>query len=425
MIKFDNCNSNANILSIYSEKIAFFSQDLKEYLLSNNFAFEKDNKLFLYNSPAAYSACLNDNIFLNKLQIKNIIYDTFTNCKYIQRLDNKFILLDEKTLNNLYLEFSKITYKGYINTQSIDIALNAKAYKSEIDKLTNFFYDLPEWDKQERIKYFFSNYVKTKHNQKYCEKIAFYLFDSILKRAFALESENKEIKTDTCLVFLGKKGLGKSSLIRYLATQKEWFTEISFTKMDEAKRLIIGKMLCEIPELKGYDTAAIEDIKAFLTATTDNWKVNHKEETKSNTRRCIFIMTSNNLNFLRESEDRRFAPIEIEQINFEKIKEDLKQIYAEAFNYFQNNIKNYDYKTEIEPMILNAQKNYLESDPWDETILKLLEEKNEIKSTDVLFRLNIPNNKQKRSDILRINKIFQRLGLKRKIKDGYKFYSLP
>ena len=38
MIKFDNCNSNANILSIYSEKIAFFSQDLKEYLLSNNFA---------------------------------------------------------------------------------------------------------------------------------------------------------------------------------------------------------------------------------------------------------------------------------------------------------------------------------------------------------------------------------------------------
>lgn len=423
MKKEDYCNSNSNIINFFSKKLTLINEELKEYLLSQNFAFEKNDKLFLYNSPAAYSACLNENNFLEKLLIKDIVFDSFTDSKYIQRLDNTFELLNEKTLNNLYLEFSKITYKGLINTQSIDIALNVKAYKSEIDRLTNYFHELPKWDGKERIKTFFTEYVKTKHSTEYCEKIAYYLFDSILKRAFALKSKEKEAKNDTCLVFLGKKGLGKSSLIRYLATQKEWFTEISFTKMDEAKRLMIGKMVCEIPELKGYDTAAIEDIKAFLTATTDNWKINHKEETKANTRRCIFIMTTNNLNFLRESQDRRFAPIEIEQISFEKIKEDLEQIYAEAFYFFSNNIKNYEYTHEIEPMLLKIQENYLESDPWDEIVLKLLSEKNEIQSIDVLLKLNIPKEKQKRSDIMRVNKIFQRLGLKRKIKNGYNFYS--
>lgn len=421
MSKITNINylQHNNVVSLHTNSISNCSQPiitekLQENLITKNLAFYKKDKLTIISCLASYMECFNDKDFLNSIGIKKLYIDTFTNQQYIEMIDSSTKLLDQKALNNLYLSFSYVT--NQINRLDLTTAINILSNEHSLDCIANYFNSL-HWDGKERIKNFFTNYVKTTHKNQYNELLSYFLFNSIVSRSMAI---NKHVKVDTSLVLLGKKGLGKSSLAKILAIKNEWFTEISFSKMTDARRLMQGKIVCEIPELTGYSRSSIEDIKAFMTTSIDKWIEKYQTNETSIIRRSIFIMTSNDLNFLRESGDRRFAPVEITNINLNAIKEDLNQLYAEAYTYYLNNRKiNY---SDLEELILREQTQYMQEDPWDEIILKMAEDSKLLKSVDVLNALGIPKESQGQRHLRRINSIFERLNFSKIKKQGFYYW---
>ena len=78
-------------------------------------------------------------------------------------------------------------------------------------------------------------------------------------------------KFDQVLLLQGAQGAGKSTAIRTLAMEDEWFTDnLSISpKSQEVIEQTSGKLIVEVPELSGMRMADKDHVKAFLSRTVD------------------------------------------------------------------------------------------------------------------------------------------------------------
>ena len=119
-------------------------------------------------------------------------------------------------------------------------------------------------------------------------------------------------KVDCVLILTGRQGSGKSTLVRMLALEDDWFTEISDIR-DEKKvgEQLRGKWFAELGELNAFRTS-LEEVKQFATRQYDRYRLAYDRLAQDYPRTCIFIGTTNNPRPLRDrTGNRRFFPVEI------------------------------------------------------------------------------------------------------------------
>ncbi|ELK38796.1 hypothetical protein D478_27831, partial [Brevibacillus agri BAB-2500] len=109
----------------------------------------------------------------------------------------------------------------------------------------------------------------------------------------------------------------------------------------EASEMIQGVWINEIGELTGMSKSEANAVKQFLSRTEDIYREPFGRRTSNYPRRCVFFGTTNDSEFLKDrTGNRRFWPVDVglqppTKSVFTQLEDEVPQIYAEAFVYWQ------------------------------------------------------------------------------------------
>lgn len=178
---------------------------------------------------------------------------------------------------------------------------------------------------------------------------------------------NPGCKFDYMLTLRGQQGIGKSALISKLGGV--WFSD-SFSTMQgkEAYEQILGVWIMEVGELAGMRKAEAETIKLYISKQSDRFRPAYSRRVQEFPRQCIFIGTTNESQFLRDTTgNRRFWVVDTPNAPKKDMWADLapetiKLIWAEAVELYRRGEKLY-LPPEMEHEARAVQESYEEENP--------------------------------------------------------------
>ena len=184
-------------------------------------------------------------------------------------------------------------------------------------------------------------------------------------------------KFDYMLTLRGRQGLGKSALIAKLGGP--WFSD-SFTTLQgkEAYEQVLGVWIMEVGELAGMRKAEAETIKLYVSKQRDRFRPAYGRRLQEFPRQCIFIGTTNEMQFLRDTTgNRRFWVVDTPNDPLRDIWEELTPetvalIWGEAVHLFKTGEKLYLSK-ELEATAREVQEAYEEENPRTGIVAEYLE----------------------------------------------------
>ncbi len=184
-------------------------------------------------------------------------------------------------------------------------------------------------------------------------------------------------KFDYMLTLRGRQGLGKSALIAKLGG--DWFSD-SFTTLQgkEAYEQVMGVWIMEVGELAGMRKAEAETIKLYVSKQKDRFRPAYGRRLQEFPRQCVFIGTTNESQFLRDTTgNRRFwvvdTPNEPERDMWEELTPELiRLIWAEAVELYKAGEKLYLSK-DLERAAREIQETYEEENPRAGLVVEYLE----------------------------------------------------
>ena len=192
-----------------------------------------------------------------------------------------------------------------------------------------------KWDGIERLDKLFIDYLGAEDNV-YTRAVARKSLTAAVARAF-----EPGCKYDTMPILIGRQGAGKSTLIRTIG--KKWYADgLSTFEGKEAAENIQGKWIIEAGEMAGYTRAEENASKQFLSRQVDVFRQAYGRRTQEYPRRCVFLGSSNQYEFLKDiTGNRRFWPIDIEAQKpmknvYVNLPGEVDQIWAEAVVRYKN-----------------------------------------------------------------------------------------
>lgn len=222
---------------------------------------------------------------------------------------------------------------GITGKERIFDAVALCAHKHTINEVREWLTSL-QWDGVKRLDTLLIDYLGAK--------------DSVYTRAVARKSIVAAVaramtpgcKYDYMPILAGPQGLGKSTFLRLLG--RRWYSDSLQTfEGKEASEMIQGVWINEIGELTGMSKSEANAVKQFLSRTEDIYREPFGRRTSNYPRRCVFFGTTNDVEFLKDrTGNRRFWPVDVGQQPptksvFTQLEDEVPQIYAEAFVYWQ------------------------------------------------------------------------------------------
>jgi predicted P-loop ATPase len=173
------------------------------------------------------------------------------------------------------------------------------------------------------------------------------------------------VKVDTVPTVVGPQGSGKSRTIAALCGVPAWFMDDLSTDLasKDTKDALRGKWIVELGEFP-HVKKEIDKVKQFFSSPTDRYRRSYDRVTQDWPRQCVFIATTNDLEFIDPTGSRRFWPIEIsKKIDTAHIMEDRDQLWAEADHVYQQGYQ-WWLKPNIEAIAAEQQDKFQEDDIW-------------------------------------------------------------
>lgn len=247
------------------------------------------------------------------------------------------------------------TVYGISNVGKVDDALALVFDRNSYHPIRNYLNALPSWDGICRVDTLLHDYLGAE-NTIYTREVMRKALCAAVARVF-----KPGTKYDMTLVLVGQgtgsknQGTGKSTFIRKLARYK-WFSD-SFTTVQgkESFEQLQGAWLIEVAELAAYKKSEAEGVKQFMSKQFDKFRPAYSRTVEDFQRQCVFIATTNEDGFLRDSTgNRRFNPVDVyphrakKSVLFsEELDNEVDQIWAEALHYYRQG----------EPLYLSIEAN--------------------------------------------------------------------
>lgn len=193
--------------------------------------------------------------------------------------------------------------------------------------------DTLEWDGQSRIYEFLHTWTKCEDTP-YTREVSRLIFAGGINRLY-----NPGCKFDDMPVLIGtRQGEGKSTLVRWLALNDEYFAEVNEFEGQRGIEAVEGAWICEVSELLAMTrTKEQEAVKSYLTRLNDRYRMPFDKRVTDHPRQCVFIGTTNKEQFLTDKTgNRRFYPVKVYQNGYDlfdrelEIKLYIRQCWAEA-----------------------------------------------------------------------------------------------
>lgn len=221
-----------------------------------------------------------------------------------------------------------------------------------------------EWDGEVRLTNWLQRYAGAE-DTRYHRCVGTWWLISAVARAF-----DPGCKVDHMLILEGAQGAGKSTTFRILGG--DWFsdTELPIGRGGpDAYQLLSGVWIYELAELSGMDFKQIEQVKAYLTSSTDKFRKSYGRNPGKKPRNTVFAGTTNSDRYLRDTTgNRRFWPVRIRGSDLEALAEDRDQLWAEAVVRYHAGEEWWPSSPEQVQMCVAAQRERTERDPWEDIL---------------------------------------------------------
>ena len=194
-----------------------------------------------------------------------------------------------------------------------------------------------DWDGTERIEGFLTRWMGCEDTP-YVREVSRLIFAGGVHRLF-----EPGCKFDYVPVLVGKQGSGKSTIVRWLAVEDDWFTELTTMEGKESIEQLTGSWICEITELLALSRVKEQEaVKSFLSRQRDRYRRPYDREVTEQPRQCVFLGTTNRRQFLRDrTGNRRFCPVEVHTTGAElyareqECRAEILQCWAEAVDKYE------------------------------------------------------------------------------------------
>ena len=289
-------------------------------------------------------------------------FDTFAAGENVRKADGEWVPYQDALSTEMRLTLERMGFRTP-KKQDVTDLIKAIAARNKFDSMANYLAaNIPPWDGTCRVSTFFHVYCGAELSE-WTIEVSLYLFTALWARA----SSPDGCKADIAPVLIGKQGTGKSTLTRLLALNEDWCADVDFTERDaDLARELRRKIVMEIPELGGMSKREQNGVKAFMTRKKDSWVPKFVEEARIAARRCVFIVTTNDRDFLTDhTGNRRWAPVEVGRIDRDALKKDMPQLWAEAREIFKTHGVLYE---GVERLQDEVNQKYIAADPWQELI---------------------------------------------------------
>jgi hypothetical protein len=268
-------------------------------------------------------------------------------------------------------------------------ALAAAAYQHPYHPIRNYLDGL-KWDGTARVGRLFQQYFNAElpeterardRHVAYLEHISTGFMVGAVARV-----TDPGCKHDQVPVVVGPERSFKSTAIRMLSHDPAWFTDDLSPNLIErdTKESLAGKWIVELSEIPHIGREA-ERVKAFFSRTTDRYRAAYGMASQDHPRQCVFIGTSNDLEFVSVTGNRRFWPFRIAgSIDIAAIKADRDQLWAEAVVLFRQGVRWWLPPT-IEAIASEQQASFVETDILEDVIARWIGLHPEAFTLEMLF----------------------------------------
>lgn len=273
-----------------------------------------------------------------------------------------------------------------------------------------------KWDEEPRIESFFRTYYGS-IGTPYVAYASRNFWIGLAARILEPGSQ-----VDTMVVLEGLQGRFKTRSLR--AIGGPWYTDAkeSVTTKDFYVTLQ-GKIIVEISELDSFGKAEVETIKKVITSSTDRFRPPYGRTAQDFPRKCVFVGTTNEDDYLRDvTGGRRFIPVQTGIIDVAAIERDREQLFAEAavrFKLWQKTRRDEDGWWLMPEGTMEMQESRRRSDEWEAIIAKYLSETIMVDPTgaDIAqYALNVDKSKLDMMIQKRVAKAMKALGWKSSMK---------
>ena len=301
-------------------------------------------------------------IMREDLHYSNIHYNLLTNCAEIHCNGEIVRWSDTDEAESLhYIESKYGIYADRKHADALRILFREREYNPILDIV-----DALEWDGVERCEEFLIKWAKV-DDSAYSREVSRLIFAGGINRLY-----NSGCKFDDVPILIGtNQGEGKSSLVKWLAINDQYFSEVTETEGQRAIEQLEGAWICEIAELLALTkTKEQEAVKSYITRQRDKYRRPYDRQTTEYPRRCVFVGTTNNRYFLKDKTgNRRFYPVEVHSNGYDlyaheqECRDYIIQCWAEAAHkYKQGNMPNFANQELVKEY--QAAQNEAMEDDW-------------------------------------------------------------
>lgn len=233
------------------------------------------------------------------------------------------------------------TYTGFKPSSArLDQMINTAALERRRNPVREYLASLPEWDGVPRVETCMTGVTPTPYTRMVLRKALVGAVARIMKPG---------CKWDHVVVLQGPAGLGKTTAVEDLAGPGWSDTLGPITDKDTLQRM--GRKWIMVADEGGKTLSRSDNnaLKEFITRREDNYRAPYDRAPVTHPRHNVIWMTTNDKKILKDDEgNRRYLILEVrKRFDFDALKADRDQIWAEALHLYNND----------EPTYLSAEES--------------------------------------------------------------------
>lgn len=361
---------------------------------------------------------------------RRIVYDAFTDELCWASIfepfgQEKWRRFTDATMVDVRVELERRGFKPGFSKEILRECLHAAARRNTIDTAMEWLSRIA-WDGTPRIERFAIDCWGWADSD-YSRAVGRYVWTALAGRVI-----QPGVRCDMAPILVGVQGIKKTTSIQAMVPHEDMYAEIKLDdRDDDISRKLRGKLIGELEELRGLNSRALEEIKAFVSRRRESWVPKYKEFESFFWRRNLFVGTTNDTGFLADpTGERRWLPGFSEFVDVDRIIAERDQLWAEgAAEFLMEGVAWED----AERLAEIEHPRFKANDSWERAIIMWLGteiiggakpmDKGYVAAGEVMSALGISTGQQNRGHELRVERALKHLGFKEiEIdEDGFKF----
>jgi hypothetical protein len=247
-------------------------------------------------------------------------------------------MVDDAPIDEDYIAKSAFLIEKHIKIhiykpEAIEPALRAHCREHKRDPIKEWLEGLPTWDKTPRLLSWLPTHCGAPDTA-YIRETGRLWVVSMVARGLTPGCQSRSV-----LVLMGPQNIGKSELVKLLASEA-WYRDVSGS-LDgkEAHMLMQGVWLIELGELAGMTKTEESRLKSFITMNNDDYVPKYRNDPITKARRAILVGTCNpegDRTFIRDQTGAsRYYPVPLTTVKLKDIAAIREQLFAEALAYYR------------------------------------------------------------------------------------------